>query len=1249
MLRFLICSALSLIALIIVSRWDKVIKEQSLPSCEMTYNYHQHKEQHSEHFPADTDYRLFLYRDGNVQHDPIGPPSTPVLFIPGNVGTFKQGNAFGAESARQCDRRKRAGNSNSATIPDDFIPARDKAHIVTPGLDWYLVDFKEELSAFHGEILERQVEYILSCLLHLKLLYNSKGSSSNGLSTAPASYNGGVILVGHSMGGLVARATASAAAMHADLGPDSVLLILTLATPHAQPPLPSHPSLLRFYRNLSVNQHGAAIDQAPLISISGGFNDSQVVPYMTVLQPGSSSAGLHTSMESIPGVWASVHHEGIVWCNQLLIKTVAMMMDVAGNISSRYSHSEVNTHPETASQGAAGQKAGQESGKSELLILPAQKAWVLKVAHQALLGSGSLHQHLMLHPWSDLQDDADGATSSSAPPEVGDLGHEKHDGTLSGGLLHKALILAEERECRGANLAWYLQYNTPKMVHKPMIKLKHSSIKASLGTTGIQFFWPLNHSAVDLDFLLLLSAAKPCEGFRVWIHHELSQRDIEEREALIKAKKGVESNSDGDMHLPSEGSARHVDVTALASKLPPVHAAGRLSARLWSEAHLVVQGKDYDATAAWALRLPKGMLQRASGITVWIGSLAKKKAFFLTAQLRNSLAALPPAPLTLKYASPLHVKKDSSLFLSLRLQLPDSSASSTWRRSYLVVTESRNEGMITGHNISKRKPATCAHALIALSHHSLTDGMSHLQSNLTSFSLEACDMRSSYLHSVGSAGLSHKLHKCDAILVLDPACSYTVEMREKVVTEPLHLLLGNLPLVWALAQALLLFAIATKQKYSSTIVINSGPIRISHLSAWELLSWQMDAKLWAPALCIPFLPSLCSLVGLNHRFYNLVQGLPAIPPFVNNTPLISQLVWPLISLHLISCSFGGPEERTLRIQHKLMNGLVLTVLTLCLTLTLVVVDAACNCTVDCNLRSLVPSSLTALLLQRIPEIPTLTDLTILCVTAALLVVVLHAFYKALSYSLMIVILPFTAAASVVHSLISSLPFHSSQARNHSNHAHDKDSSNVSCEEAASPWSSRWSAIRTLRLCIFALTLLLAAVIHPFLSLSLTSISLFIALGWPLKNLCRLGGQVPGDEGATDSQGHAELWWLMFTLSSAVTFPSFLAYLGMQMRHPLTWTSLVEFIRSLSHSSVRSALLPMLLWQSHVVEKAVNDKTYGASPSNAERGKVFVRTVLRVTGLTGVLCASLQLTCLPAVLLVESGLNALLWALQGPTS
>jgi hypothetical protein len=223
------------------------------------------------------------------------------------------------------------------------------------------------------------------------------------------------------------------------------------------------------------------------------------------------------------------------------------------------------------------------------------------------------------------------------------------------------------------------------------------------------------------------------------------------------------------------------------------------------------------------------------------------------------------------------------------------------------------------------------------------------------------------------------------------------------------------------------------------------------------------------------------------------------------------------------------------------------------------------------------------------------------------------------------------------------------------------------------------------LCLFGVTVmasLLAALIHPFLALTLVSMRLLIALCWPWKTLQRRDGGV-------QQQGAAVLWWMVFTLNSAVVFPSFLAWLGMQLRQPLTLRTLKEVINSLVKMPISSATLLQQMWTMGddlgggsvnmldilcwgIIPSlgclAVTETTFKESLQNeyatpevnnkAELKTSCVKSncsvtgstgavlmLLRVVGLSGVILALLRLTNLPAFLLVGSGTSSLVWALQ----
>lgn len=57
-------------------------------------------------------------------------------------------------------------------------------------------------------------------------------------------------------------------------------LLLTLASPHQRPPLPSHPSLQRFFWRLAQ----LPVPPTPLVSLAGGYNDTEVAEALTSLQ-----------------------------------------------------------------------------------------------------------------------------------------------------------------------------------------------------------------------------------------------------------------------------------------------------------------------------------------------------------------------------------------------------------------------------------------------------------------------------------------------------------------------------------------------------------------------------------------------------------------------------------------------------------------------------------------------------------------------------------------------------------------------------------------------------------------------------------------------------------------------------------------------------------------------------------------------------------------------------------------------------
>ena len=106
---------------------------------------------------ADGRYALVRYREFG-RHRGDGDEDVAVLFLPGNGGDFRQARSLGHELA-------------FLDGPRSFAT--------------YAADFREELSAHDGRLVRRQAAFAARCVAALN-----------------AKHAGGVVVVGHSMGGV---------------------------------------------------------------------------------------------------------------------------------------------------------------------------------------------------------------------------------------------------------------------------------------------------------------------------------------------------------------------------------------------------------------------------------------------------------------------------------------------------------------------------------------------------------------------------------------------------------------------------------------------------------------------------------------------------------------------------------------------------------------------------------------------------------------------------------------------------------------------------------------------------------------------------------------------------------------------------------------------------------------------------------------------------------------------------------------
>uniref|UniRef100_A0A8C0EXR9 GPI inositol-deacylase n=1 Tax=Bubo bubo TaxID=30461 RepID=A0A8C0EXR9_BUBBB len=227
-------------------------------------------------YPA---YELYLYGEGNYAEENKNLLLTgiPVLFLPGNAGSYKQVRSLGSIALRKAE-------------DVDF-----KYHF-----NFFSVNFNEELVALYGGSLQRQTKFVHECIKVILKLYRNR-------EFAPTS----VAIVGHSMGGLVARALLTLK----NFKPELINLLITQATPHVAPVMPLDRYLTDFYT--AVNNHwilkAQDLRNLTTLSVAGGFRDYQVRSGLAFLPRLSQhDSALSVVSSAVPRVWASTDHLSII-------------------------------------------------------------------------------------------------------------------------------------------------------------------------------------------------------------------------------------------------------------------------------------------------------------------------------------------------------------------------------------------------------------------------------------------------------------------------------------------------------------------------------------------------------------------------------------------------------------------------------------------------------------------------------------------------------------------------------------------------------------------------------------------------------------------------------------------------------------------------------------------------------------------------------------------------------------------------
>lgn len=332
--------------------------------CVMTYMYPTYIPVPAAPNTSATKYGLFLYHEGWKKIDYhlklVQLSGVPVLFIPGNGGSYKQVRSLAAESDRAFNggpleesfyqagvlTSEEAGYEENGIDRVNGVGGKEELQKLERQyynhLDWFSVDLDGEHSAMDGRILEEHTEYVVQAIHRILDRYKESLEARSKdrddfANTLPKS----VILVGHSMGGFVARA----AVVHAGLRKGAVQTVLTLSSPHLSPPVATQPSLGYYFsrvnrawrngynpskrpgRRSSISS--LSLSHVVVVSIIGGSRDYQVRSKMASLDGiVPSTHGLTIGAPGMLNVWLGMEHQSILWCNQLVVQVSHTLLQI---------------------------------------------------------------------------------------------------------------------------------------------------------------------------------------------------------------------------------------------------------------------------------------------------------------------------------------------------------------------------------------------------------------------------------------------------------------------------------------------------------------------------------------------------------------------------------------------------------------------------------------------------------------------------------------------------------------------------------------------------------------------------------------------------------------------------------------------------------------------------------------------------------------------------------------------------------
>ena len=270
--------------------------------------------------------------NGISREAPYPNPGHPVLFIPGHWGEYKQARSLGAHGSTFTRRSHSYKYQNDVVrkLKDGTLNGKvsggsdgDKEDIENFIYDVYTADFDGEGAGLHGSRLVRQAHFVAQSILTIAKACNAKS----------------VTIVGHSIGGIVAKAVP----LLSTEASQYIKTIITLATPHDGFPYAFDSTVSGFYNYIDegISEKVKKGGEIPtVVSISGGLRDELIPPSSCSVDPSLGLTVLSTDVMpastaegSITDVSLGCDHKAISWCHNVLSLVRSIIFSAAANES----------------------------------------------------------------------------------------------------------------------------------------------------------------------------------------------------------------------------------------------------------------------------------------------------------------------------------------------------------------------------------------------------------------------------------------------------------------------------------------------------------------------------------------------------------------------------------------------------------------------------------------------------------------------------------------------------------------------------------------------------------------------------------------------------------------------------------------------------------------------------------------------------------------------------------------------------